>query len=91
MALKDLIFIFIIISSSRSYCKNSYISVEQMPTLLRFGSEMTISSDELLASYPKNGNVVQVTNKTATEFVEKIRASIVAKYKRHSGNSRKFR
>lgn len=58
----------------------SYLQSTEMDQELFFGSEMTVSSDDLLASYPKNGNNVQVTNLFAESLLEKIRVALIEKY-----------
>ncbi len=58
----------------------NYLQASEMDQDLFFGSEMTVSSDGLLASFPKNGNNVQVTNSFAEKLLEKIRIAIIEKY-----------
>ncbi len=45
---------------------------------------MTISSDELMQSYPSDGNIVEVTTELAAGKIKKMRKSIIRKY----GNSK---
>ena len=58
----------------------TYLRADQMREGLRFGSEMTLSSDELLASYPKDGNVVKVQTSYSQEKIRELDVSLRLKY-----------
>lgn len=72
--------IFLTTLSPNSAFAAKYLKTSQFYKKLRFGSEMTISSQELLDSYPKNGNVVLVETPLANQKVELIKNSLTAKY-----------
>ena len=58
-----------------------YLRADELPQLLLFGSEMTISSEELAASYPKDGNQVRVSTPLAEQVLKNFRESILDRYR----------
>lgn len=58
-----------------------FLRADEMPQLLLFGSEMTISSDDLLASYPKDGNQVRVSTPFAEQILKNLREGILSRYR----------
>ncbi len=58
-----------------------YLHSKDFATQLRFGSEMTLSSDELLKSYPSNGNEVRVSTSFADSLLKSLKDAIQTKYR----------
>lgn len=63
----------------------TYLKASEIPHALRFGSEMTLSSSELVESYPEDTNAPVVSSPLADEFVGKIRDSLRLRYASEGG------
>ena len=62
--------------------KPSHLTIEQMENDLLFGCEMTVSSEELLASYPStSGLPLTAESSLAREKIKQIKAQIRADYR----------
>ena len=81
MKIKIFYIIFILVLSCSHDYKNrylandddEYLTVSDMDKELNFGAEWTFGSDELLASFPKNGNQVQVQTEYSKEKIKAIK------------------
>lgn len=59
----------------------SYLTAEEMYDHLLFGSEMTVSSDELLATYPKDGNQIVISTEYSETIIRKMKDRLLDRYR----------
>ncbi len=68
-----------------------YLSAGEFESGLRFGAEMTLSSDELLKSYPTNGNEVRVSSLLAEKKIQQISIKISSSSKNQESPTQNFK
>lgn len=64
------------LTSDRDPSGDDWIAIDEMEKRLRFGSELTFSSQKLLESFPSNGNVVRVQTKLSESKVEEMHSEL---------------
>lgn len=79
--MRTFVLLVIALLVSNSAIAEPYLRADELPKLLLFGSEMTISSDELAASYPKDGNQVRVSTPLAEQILKNFREGILGRYR----------
>jgi hypothetical protein len=77
------LFVILLISTyvASSQAAEHYLSAEEFASQLAFGSEMTMTNEELMASYPTDGNTVRVSTPLANSYVARMRAATEERYR----------